>query len=328
MNIFGGDIGFKNFKGAMLDRSISFTFANVIGEPTALEITGASRATEPLEDLSLIYDKRTYYVAAKAIRHASNHRHTFLANKIDKIDETIKLLAALGLLADQGIEHLDLFVTTVPVEEYHLVREQTRQTFCQTYEYQFRGRKVTMPIRRVEVIPQGAGDYYDYILDEHGQIVDSRVLPKTLIINIGYRTTEIVTMNFGKFSRSESTTLYTAMNSIHKELRRRIVQEYGIIKDLTQMDDIYINGVIDRNGEEYDITDLREEACVFIMKKLLAEIPVWVNPNDVHQIILGGGDADGLRTFFDFDYDAPVHVTGQMGNARGAYKYGRLITNG
>jgi plasmid segregation protein ParM len=340
MNIVGGDIGFKQFK--VSTDSIHFKFTNVIGIPSPLEIKQFNHSNNILEDLSVKHLRQRYYVGEKAIQEASNHRYTFLAKKIDKVDEEIKMLAALGTLHHYNIREIDLFVTTVPVEEYHLVKKKIKAQFKKQYSFTFRREKILMNVKQVEVIPQGAGDYYDYILTEEGLICEEKVLPKTLIINIGYRTTEIVTMNFGKFSRTESTTLYTATNSFHKELRRLLVKEYGIRKNLTQIDQIYRDGCVDVNGTYQDISLLKEEAVLPHVTAILGEIPIWVNIDDVHEVILTGGGSIGLKEYFQQEFGCPVHEMheinpclfedqkydpAEFGNARGARKYGKLIAN-
>lgn len=330
MYIFGCDIGYKQFKGVNLQHDTSFKFPNIIGLPSPLEIQNATASEDITKDLSVTYNGDLYYIGHKASEFATSHRHTFLVNKVDTIDEMIKLLTGLGLLYEQGQETIDLMVTGVPVEEYFLVKDKIESEFVRDYDYSFRGRKCRSTIRKVAVVPQGAGDYYDYILGENGEVLQERVKPKTLIVNIGYRTTELVTMNNGKFSRSESTTLYTATNSFHKELRRLLAKEYGIRKNLTQIDDIYRSGEVYVKGRVIDITPLRSIAVAHHLPSIIGEIPIWVNTDDVHEILITGGGSSGLLRFFvdEFGDIVSEHHNPEFGNARGFAKYGRLITNG
>lgn len=330
MYIFGCDIGFKQFKGINLEGDIEFKFPNIIGFPTSLEIQNATDHGETMKDLWLTYDDQTYYVGDKASEFATNHRYTFLANKVDTIDETVKLLTGLGLLYETGQNKIDLMVTGVPVEEYFLVKDKIETEFVRDYDYSFRGRKCRSTIEKVVVVPQGAGDYYDYILDESGQVITERVKPKTVIVNIGYRTTEIVTMNNGRFSRSESTTLYTATNNFHKELRRLLAKEYGIRKNLTQIDEIYRDRKVYIKGVATDISELITSAIDMHVGSIVGEIPVWVNPDDVHEILLTGGGSTGLTPFFQNQFGDIIlkHDKPEFGNARGFAKYGRLIAHG
>lgn len=330
MNIVGGDIGFKNFKCTCLHKDIEFQFPNIIGKPSPLEIqTTAKSPSNTLKNLSVTYNGQIYYVGEKAEREATNYRYTFLANKVETIDETIKLLTSLGCLKERGLDRVDLFVTGVPVEEYHMIKDKLQTEIVGTYDYEFCGQEYKSTIREVLVVPQGAGDYYDYILTDEGTVVDEKVMAKTLVINIGYRTTEIVTMNHGMFSRNESTTLYTATNSFHKELIRLLVKEYGIRKNLTQIDKIYRDGVVYIKGKEVDIMPLRDKAIEYHINSIIGEIPIWVNVDDVHNILLSGGGSNGLKKFFVEEFgpivtclDNPV-----TGNSRGFNKYGRLVLN-
>jgi plasmid segregation protein ParM len=330
MFIFGGDIGFKQFKGINLNHDIQFKFQNIIGFPSPLEITQRGQDTnQMLEDLSIKFEDELYYVGAKAMNEATNHRYTFLANKIDKVDETIKLLTALGILSCHGVNTIDVMVTGAPVEEYHLTKDKIQKDFVRSYQYEFRGEKHRSTIKEVMVIPQGAGDYYDYILTDAGELIQEKISPKSVIINIGYRTTEIVTMNYGRFSRSESTTLYTATNSFHKELRRLLAKEYGIRKNLTQIDDIYRSGKVFIKGNEIDITLLKEKAIRHHIGSIIGEIPMWVNTDDIYSILLSGGGSVGLCSFFQEEFGGRISILKkpEFGNARGNYKYGRLMVN-
>lgn len=330
MYIFGCDIGFKQFKGVNLEHDTSFKFPNIIGLPSPLEIQNATASEDVLKDLSVTYGEDTYYVGHKASEFATSHRHTFLANKVDTIDETIKLVTGLGLLYEQGQETIDLMVTGVPVEEYFMVKDKIENEFVREYLYTFRGRPCRSAIKKVAVVPQGAGDYYDYILGEDGKVLQERVKPKTLIVNIGYRTTELVTINNGKFSRSESTTLYTATNNFHKELRRLLAKEHGIRKNLTQIDEIYRSGEVYVKGRVIDIRHLRNASISHHLPNIIGEIPIWVNTDDVHEILLTGGGSAGLLRYFQDEFGDIVssHNNPEYGNARGYSKYGRLITGG
>lgn len=330
MFIFGGDIGFKQFKGVNLNHDIHFKFPNVIGLPSSLEIEQSTGSPDVMDDLSVGYEETMYYVGDKAIQQASNHRYTFLANKVEKIDERVKMVTALGILHEHGFKEIDLFVTGVPVEEYHQLKDTVNREFLADFEYTFRGRLRHSIVNEISVIPQGAGDYYDYILNEDGSINKDRIKPKTIIVNIGYRTTEIVTMNMAKFSSSESTTLYTATNSFHKELRKLLAKEYGIRKNLSQIDEIYRNGEVYVKGRAVDIRHLRSIAISSHLPNIIGEIPVWVNVDDAHEILLTGGGSAGLLRHFQAEFGDIVseHNNPEYGNARGYAKYGRLITSG
>lgn len=323
MKTLGIDLGFYQVK--LFSGEIESKFPSVIGYPSSVELANE-------EGLTVSYGSQMYYIGEKALRDTKNAQLTFTADKTDSYTDRIKYLAALGI-ASQNKEEVFHVVTGLPVDEYAGIgglKEKLKANMEDLFEYEFSGAPLKTAVPVVTVIPQSAGAYYDYIMNEDGKICEDLVDPKTMVIDIGYRTTDIVTLLHAKYSPSESFTIQTGVSDIHKEMRKLLLKHHQIVKDISEIDEMVRNQSITIGGETISIDHLIEEATRPYAEKIISTIPLYVqNLKETSQILVTGGGANIMfRLFYEeFAHTIPIEQMeeSEFSNARGYYKYSLFL---
>jgi actin-like ATPase involved in cell morphogenesis len=326
MRAIGIDLGFRQVNVAEEE---VFKFDSVIGYPSAIELTSEEEVS-PLENMVLIDGESMYYVGAKAIRDTKNAQLTFTTHKTDSKTDRIKYMAALGNLIDEQKPNTFRVVTGLPVDEMGVegLKEKLVANMTGTFHFQLNGKLKTAIVEKVNVIAQSAGAYYDYILDDNGTILHENIKPKDVVIDIGYRTTDVVTMSEARFNPAESFTVFTGVHNIHMELRKILLKKFGIVKHPVEMDTIVRNGYIMIGDKQISLIGEIHEATRPVAEKILAEIPLSItNVHEITTVLLAGGGAPLMVDYFMEAFQSPVKmaVDCEHANARGYRKYLLLL---
>ena len=329
MQILGIDLGFSQVK--LTSASGNKKFSSVIGYPSSVELKQQEDEKVSESNLYLTEKNTTYYIGEKANRDTNNARLTFTAEKTNNITDHVKYLAALGLASEQDDQGSYTVVTGLPVEDFAAqedLRKDLEKNLTGTFDYVFGNQAKLIGVHKVHVIPQSAGAYYCYILQD-GEIRIDRVNTLTLVIDIGFKTTDAVAMRDAKYSSTESFTEYTGVSNVHIEIRKRLMKEFGLRKELSEIDEIVRSKTIYLDGREVSIEDMILEAVKPFAEKIVDAIPLYIsNPKEIRQIILTGGGAYLMQEYFKMAFPKNsilVLPNAEYSNAEGYYKYGQLL---
>lgn len=327
MQTMGLDLGFRQVK---VSSKKDFKFDSVIGYPSAIELKDDNDNRDTLENLVLEDDTDVYYVGVKAIRDTKNAQLTFTADKTDNKSDRIKTMSALGYGMGESHDEDFRIVTGLPVDELGIdgLKEKMEQNMKRTYEFILNGQKKRASIKKVNIIAQSAGAYYDYILDNKGGISEDRVKSKTVVIDIGFRTTDVVCMENARYNPAESFTVYTGVHNIHTELRKILLRRHRIQKQPSEIDRVTREKVIWINDQQVEIIRSIMEATRPYAEKILSEIPLYIpNMQEVSNFLITGGGAALMSAFFEKGLGSPVDIVpdSEMSNARGYHKYLKLL---
>lgn len=328
MNIIGVDLGFYQVK--LYHQNGKYRFPSVIGYPSAIELTEESDHAKE-NNICITEGDTTYYVGSKALRDTRNAQLTFTADKTEKHTDRIKYLAALSLAATGDADTFTV-ATGLPVDEFagmQGLKEQLQKNLEGEFFFRSGDLALGISVPKVLVLPQSAGAYYDYILDNKGNILEENVNAKTVVIDIGYRTTDVVTMSYAKYVSQESFTINTGVSDVHKELRKNLLKEYRVSKDLTEMDFFMRSGIIHLGGVPENISFLITACIQPYAEKIASMIPVYIpNLRDIHQVIVTGGGSNIMSAFIEAEMKG-IPVThspdSEFSNARGYYKYATFL---
>jgi len=327
VNILGQDNGFGQvdsvFNGKMEK------YLSVVGIPSSFRLgDDIQRNREIIDDMYVDYRNQRYYVGNKALRETKNAGFIQQPDKYSSSLDYVKLLASVGLMnPDQKPFYI---VTGLPVFEYNLYKEELKKTWEVKTRFSFRGEPMILNVQGCYVIPQAGGAYYDVILDEEGNIVDNIAEENILVIDIGYRTTDIVSMIEGSYDSERSLTSYVGVKEIHGELKKWIQQTYKKALDFVKMDEIIRQGYFFMSGEKIYIHDQVKTIVPFIINKILSDMGSYIEDySDYHGILLAGGgsilmEKELINTFSQYTNVALIEDA-EHANARGYYKYGRLL---
>lgn len=340
----GIDLGYGQIKIRVED--IIKKFLSASGTPVSNFGRSVALVTEQeiLNNLSITLNGQTYYTGRNAIVNTRNGRLTLRQGKADDIHNKVKFLTALALYTDMYQEDASFdIVTGLPVLEFKHEAEALEKMMTNNdnvFHFEMNYGNVTVPKRikidTVKVISQGEGAFYDFVLDEKGNIIPSRaeiVAGKVMVVDIGYRTTDIVTMDNGSYIEILSDQFNKGVNSIHQEILRLIMEEFGIKKELRDMDEIVRDKAFMHNTKIYDVEHIIHKAAKPFAEDIIENLHTISNDQlgAVNHIIFTGGGSEIVYLFVQRllkdIVQSSLMENAEFCNANGYYKYGLLLQN-
>jgi len=340
--LVGNDLGYgqvKTVSGSMRSR-----FLSAVGTPVSDfgRVAAVTTEKELLESLALTYDGKKYYVGHNAIVNTRNGRLTLRQNKAESEDNKIKFIMALALFTTEDQEYAEFDVITgLPVLEYKNQKDQLYnmifnygRPFEFTMHYGPKAVKKTIKIKNIKIISQGEGAFYDFVLDGEGKLVKERaalVGGTVMVVDVGYRTTDIVTMENGRYIEPLSNQINNGINQVHQEILRLIMERLNIKKELKDMDEIVRSGKLFHNMKEYNVSKIIEDAARPFAEDIVDNLYTVTNDQlgSMQRVLLGGGGGQIIlpyvRTLLDGIIEVSLLEDSEFCNASGYYKYGMLL---
>jgi plasmid segregation protein ParM len=192
----------------------------------------------------------------------------------------------------------------------------------------------TIFVRNVKVVSQGEGAFYDFILNEAGDIVPKRanmVGGLVMVCDVGFRTTDIVTMENGRYIEPLSDQFNKGVNQIHQEILRLIMERYAVKKELKDLDQIVRDGNFYHNMKEYDVRQIIADAARPFAEDIVESLHTTSNDQlgGTNHVIFTGGGAEVIykhvKPLLDGIVNTSVMEDSEFCNAQGYYKYGLLL---
>jgi plasmid segregation protein ParM len=167
--------------------------------------------------------------------------------------------------------------------------------------YQSDGRcaRKSIHIRKVHVIPTPLGTYTGLIMDADGRRQASEYDHlKIAVVDIGFRTTDMMVMASGRFCNRGSGTIEMGMANGFEKIAGRLYRESGVIPDLDRLYKAIRLGSIRIEDQEYNLTKLRDETYREVSSALADRINYGLKDDwDIERVLLtGGGAADAAAT--------------------------------
>lgn len=326
---FGLDLGFLQTKGYAAETK--FKYLSMIGEPSAFELKQFESPEDELEDLVVSFGGKTYYVGDKALE-TSNPSICTRTDKTNSDQEKAEYYAALGYLYNKTDMKEFGIITGLPIHDFKLA-EQLVTNMKGHKKFLYHNEEVVANIKKVMVIPQSAGAYFSFVLDDNGKLIKERAYAAqgiTVVIDIGYKTTDVIVMKNGNYQSKSSDTVEYGMRNIHMELKRKIYSEHDIKLELVEMDGVTRNRSIDKDGEEIAIDDLIHSSEEPIARAIIDEIGVYIpDMRRANTILCCGGTMELLYPYFEKQYCTHKRIqkldNAEYSNAEGYYKYGKMM---
>ena len=150
----------------------------------------------------------------------------------NKIHEDMKLLFITALAAINSPNET-IIVTGVPVD-HHIedIKKDMRHYLKGTHEGKLNGKEFKFTVKALEICPEGAAAYWDYVLDNHGNIIRDTT-GTYRIIDIGSRTINVATIINQMYLNRESFTLdYGCYDYEHAKVKDKKLFYKRIINDV------------------------------------------------------------------------------------------------
>ena len=176
-------------------------------------------------------------------------------NKISHVNTTILLLSAILKSAPERYNYNIDLVTGLPVAYLSQKKQFIDSLSSKSFEVEYKGVKRTIHINRVLVFPQAAGALFNEILDDSGNIRRPILATKKIcIIDVGFRTSDYVTLEYLQYVDKESGTfdmgISTALRMVYTDVNlyelefdenyKNIIEERKSIVGDSIIDNLYM----------------------------------------------------------------------------------------
>ena len=198
--------------------------------------------------------------------------------------------------------------------------------------YQPDGRcaRKNIHIRKVHVVPHPLGTFTSLIMDHEGRLRESEYQQKKIaIVDVGFRTTDIMVMASGRFCNRGSGTIEMGMANGFEMVAGKLYRETGTVPDLNRLYRAIRMGFIRIEDQEYNLKKRREEMYRHLSSALADRINYGLKDDwDIERVLLTGGGAsdiaeelalliDGEVVLIEHDQDV------RLGNAQGQLRLAR-----
>jgi len=205
MEILGIDVGRDQVKAIAQGKEI--VVRSRVGEWRERKLTSG-------EDYEVEYDRKTYFVHDLA-DESYCAREMATGSKVHPESLVLFLTALSQVAASQSVSCN--IVTGVPINQHDPVnKEQFSRLLSGYHEVKVNDKKYEINVEQVLIVPEGAGAYWDAVLDENGGLRDSWLANRMVrVLDIGSRTVNYCTINNRRYVDRDSGTLNYGIFELH-----------------------------------------------------------------------------------------------------------------
>ena len=343
-SLVGIDQGFGTFK--INSGDINIRFPSVVGTPLSefSKDMAISSFDELLNSLTIIYNGTTYYIGHNAIINTRNGKISLRQNKAEDEQNKVKTMTALALLTNENQHEAEFdIIAGLPVLEYRNQKDKLYNLFYNNglpfdFIMKYGNVEVFKRIKcnNIRILSQGEGSFYSYILSSEGKIINERsadVEGLVMIADIGYKTTDVVSMENGRYIEISSDQINTGVSQVHQEVLRLIMEKFNIKKELKEIDKIVRTKELFYSTKTYDMKPIIKEASEPFAENIIETLYTINNGElgNVSMILLTGGGAEIVYEYIRENLKDVVRVeklyNSEFSNAQGYFKYGQLLKN-
>jgi plasmid segregation protein ParM len=296
----GIDIGYGFVK--ITDGQEGYLFPSVVGEGCVETLP--RMGLQPLgktDDLRIAVDGKLYNVGNLAIRHSRLPHRGLSATRMEGNTLKVLLLAALSLFCNQPANSFAV-VTGLPPGRMHLMDEILRQVRGEHRVTRMGANgpeDLLIRIDRATVVPQPLGTYWSQVLDVRGKVrEESAMVGGTIgIIDVGFRTCDLVTVKDGEYVPEQSRTIPVGLVNAYDEIAAGLLAAHGIERETLALDQAVIKGELTVAGRRVDISELRDRAFEQLSVKLQVELQSAWQVSDYDLLMLTGGGSHAVSRY-------------------------------
>ncbi|MBP2019371.1 plasmid segregation protein ParM [Symbiobacterium terraclitae] len=298
--LIGVDLGYGFIKAT--DGREGFLFPSVVGDGSPYQpLRLATQESDPTDNLRIKVGDQVYHVGTLAVRQSRMAYRSLSTTRAEGNDLLVLFLAALSLFAHEPNTTFSV-VTGLPPGRMHLSDEFVRSVKGDHRVVRYRAgnpEELYLRVERATVVPQPLGTYWSQVLDPRGRLPEHQPVPdgRIGIIDVGFRTTDLVTVEGGEYVPEHSRTIPTGLASAYGAIAASLLRDYGVERENHALDEAVISGEISVSGRRVDITGLREQAFAQLATKVLVEIRSTWQVADYDQLWVTGGGGHALQRY-------------------------------
>ncbi|WP_031516836.1 ParM/StbA family protein [Desulfofalx alkaliphila] len=338
MSIFvtpvGLDSGYSYMKAIACGRA-PVVFANMVSpgrevtEDGLEEVLGQAAPIKNI-DISFTHNGKKHYWVGKMATSSGNDADYFEdKDRWNSEKGRATALAALALLCHNDHESFVL-ATGLPLEDYKANKTSLKKTYEHTipgaYEVTFESGPLTGETRRFNIVaakvyPQGMGVFFDQLLTEDGEQIDSHPLLEDGavcgLIDVGRRTTNLCLFDDFTLSKDFSCSINYGISMVHEKLQNFLSKHGRFVKNRD------IEAILKKDTfKGLDVKTPREKALQELAEIIVSEAENrWADKSLLENIYVGGGGGQAVFQFLNFkEYQKNMVNEPQLSNARGFLK--------
>ena len=338
MMIIGYDPGFGNSKAAYINGAVNTAhLPSVVGvgstELGLLDTSLGNNRRRALPD-ETSFDGVTYLVGKNVAKYAKPVERMDFQRLSDGPELRALFYTTMHHLTETEVLEDVRVMVGLPVEVMQdrklalATRRSLRKWMIGTHEYTVNGKSHSLTITRVEVMPQPAGSYFSWGMDESGQwSKGAESLRDTIAIcDIGFNTCDCFVLESGqivaRYTAGETTGIRRAAEQIIDIVRQNV----GVTLSLHEADAFLhqANPELSTASGIYDLAPLVDQARKSVAASILQFTErQWGNAKRFRHVLFTGGGSqllgDTLSRTYPHGYVLPNAV---VANATGLAKYG------
>ncbi len=300
IKLIGVDLGFGFAKG--FDGQRPVIIPSLLSEHGRPDNATGSIRSEHLAGLHLAVDNTEYFVGRRA---DCDWRSPRIPRRPDRLfGDYGKYLVLAVLAAYTEMENPMHVVIGLPVSHYQRIKTPFEERLLGYHkvawvEVDGSRRPKNVHIRKLHTIPHPMGTYSGIIMDARGQIqADKFKDRKIAVVDIGFRTTNVIAMDRMRFSNRNSGTIELGVSHGLERIDRKLRDETGQRLSFDQLYRAVRVGHLRIEDQAYNIKRVRREAFRLLAEQLADNIAhllaaAW----DLDSLLLTGG---GSRELADY----------------------------
>lgn len=151
-------------------------------------------------------------------------------------------------------------------------------------------------IRKIHTVPHPMGTYLGMLMDANGRMRDdARKDQKIVLVDIGFRSTNVIVMERMRLSNRCSGTIDLGVGRGFEAIDRKLRQQAGWVPRFDQLYQAVRTGHIRIEGQTYNLERIREEVFDRLAEELAERIDRMLTAEwDLDGLLLTGGGAREL----------------------------------
>lgn len=327
------DVGFGRVK-AQSSNGQKVDFPSIIGEFHPVRFISGAESTDLSSRLVIEHNFKKWYVGESALKQ-STPQATVDKERTVTTEGITLLLAAMSLMAEKNPEIVNL-VVGLPVMHYETLKQKYLSAVCKPHLIDLLSlngsveKKLFLSVDGVKILPQPFGTLFDVLLNERGELVDSKLASgKIGVVDIGYNTLDLARSDNLEFINPRSTSfsglgMFTAFQSLSLELYRNL----GVEITPERIEPIIRCGELRVSGQMKSIIEYKRAALRAAADQIVSRIKsLWPDRWELDRILISGGGAILLGEYLlpALDGQAVLVHSPMFANVSGYLKFANRV---
>ena len=270
MEILGIDVGFGFTKATNGDEFI--IFKSLFGEATEIQFRMSIGSVSFAENLHITIDDQSYFIGEFAEQQSNVRRFTLDNEKL--LSEFVKVLAltAVGICSEKNTP-INV-VSGLPVGYLKQNRERFLKILRGHHNIRYHNpdgseTRKGINIDKIQMLPQPLGSVFSLLMNGEGKPTNMELAKQKIgVIDIGFRTTDFAVLNRLKFGDRGSSTIEMGISTSFTEIADKLREMCGVSIELYRMYKAVETGSIKIRGQEYNISNLKDQTFSLFQRSL------------------------------------------------------------